>query len=223
VEVFGGKKTYGHEASVVESIFRFVQSGDVDIAVKDASWLANTGSSRILLASGSSNLATQEVIGTPRNPIHSPKVGDSRVSLPYSIGLGCGTFERLQYGKPEVRTPHCIQRASGNERLQPDVDAGKQMSDYLLVTRIPGPSEGTVYTVLAGLHGPGTRSAELLFGSVSPKDLEKLASMIDHKSGKVPSYQAIFRASKFQVVDGSDVPSQLELVTERFPPIRIKA
>lgn len=220
-ELPGGMKTYGHEAAVLESLLHFIEQGDVDLEVKEDSWLANTGSSRVMLASGSSNLASQEVIGTPMNPTLRAKLGNSEVSLTYTIGLGDGHVTRKQYGEMIDRTAHCLHGTATGKKLQAEMDSGRQVADYLLVTRIPGPTDGSVYTVLAGLHGPGTRSAELLFNSVSGSDLEELASKIHHKSGQVTFFQAIFRASKFREVDGSDVPTRLELVTEQFPPVRI--
>jgi hypothetical protein len=221
VEVSPGKKTYGHEAAVIHSILRFVGQSGFELDIKDDSWLANTGSSRVMLASGSSNLASQEVIGTPINPTFCPKLGAPPVNLAYAIGIGEGRVKRLQYGGLIERQALCVRKKTGKRKLQAEMDSGRQTADYLLVTRVPGFTQGSVYTVLSGLHGPGTRSAELLFNSLSLKDLEELASRIDHKSGKVPFFQAIFRASKFDPASGSDVPSHLELVTEGFPPARL--
>ena len=221
VELPGGGKTYGHEAAVLESILNFVQQGNIEFQLKDDSWVANTGSSRVILASGGSNHATRDIIGTPETPDFFPKLRDSPIKLAYAIGMGEGPITRLQYGELIERRALSIHKAARREKLQAETDAGRQETDYLLLTRVPGRTEETVYTVLAGLHGPGTRSAELLFSSVSPKDLEDLASRIGHKSGRVPFFQAVFRASQFRTIDGSDVPSQIELVTERFPPVRI--
>jgi len=222
VELPSGGKTYGHEAAVLESILSFVQQGNIDIQVKDDFWVANTGSSRIILASGGPNVATREIIGTPETPGFCPKLSAFPVKLAYAIGMGEGPIKRMQYGELIERRALSVHKATGRERLQAETDAGRQKTDYLLVTRVPGRTKGTVYTVLAGLHGPGTRSAELLFSSVPPKDLEDLASRIGHRPGQVPFFQAVFRASQFRTIDGSDVPSQMELVTERFPPIRIR-
>jgi hypothetical protein len=89
----------------------------------------------------------------------------------------------------------------------------------LLVTRIPGEAPGTYVTIFAGLHGPGTRAAELLYsdGIVPLRELESLHDKIGFRLGRTPFFQAIFRASEFDPElkfddTQSDVATKLELV-----------
>jgi len=174
-----------------------------------------------MLASGSSNLATQDVIGTPERPNFSPKIGESRIALPYAIGMGTGKLKRLQYGEHIERSRLAICTSEEKIVAQAEGRHGHQVDDYLLVTRVPGTRPDIVLTVLAGLHGPGTRSAEMLFSTIRQRDLDELASWIDYKPEHIPYFQAVFRASRFTKVNGSDVPAHLELVTEGCPPRRL--
>jgi hypothetical protein len=223
----GGVKTYGHEAAVLKSIANFVglsvplETWDI----KKNSWLAHQNCSQVMLASGSSNLATRTVIGTPERPMFGCSVGGRAVRLTYSIGMGSGVITRHQYHEQVTRNKLAICKADGSRVLQAEKGPdGFQADDYLLVTRVPGPAPHSVYTVLSGLHGPGTRSAELLFSALSSKNLNELASCIGHERGHVPYFQAVFRASKlnFSRVEGSQVPVHIELVTsEKCPPVPI--
>jgi hypothetical protein len=216
-----GTRTYGHEFEVIKSIAAFFEDGPVVWDVRDESWPSRVGCSQLMLASGSSNLATREIIGIPEKPSFIPSFGKSGVHLEYSIGLGTRRIKRMQYGELIQRQALAIFNQRNKRVAQASESSGLQDDDYLLVTRIPGPVPDTVLTVLSGLQGPGTRSAEMLFKSISAKELEELASRIDHRTGRVPFYQAVFRACRFETVDGSAVASQLELVTEGCPPERL--
>ena len=216
--------TYGHEAAVLGSIANFLSSSVplVTWEVHDKSWLADRNCSQVMLGSGRSNIATQAVIGTPEAPTFTPKLWERAVKLHYAIGLGSGHPKRMQYHKElRPRAMSVCQNGRG-PILQAETSGGWQKDDYLLVTRIPGPSPDSVYTVLSGLHGPGTRSTELLLNAISLRDLQELASMIDHKPGRVSYFQAVFRGSEFKNFDGSYVPTHLELVTTKCPPVRIE-
>jgi|SRR5580704_12398146 hypothetical protein len=223
VPLADGTKTYEHEFEVLRSISSFLGQAPITWNESQEPWLAHANASQVLLASGSSNKGTRAVIGTPADPHFSPKIGGSQINLRYSIGMGTETASRLQYGEYIERNRHAILRNDNKIILQAEKLNGQQVDDYLLVTRLPGAMPDTVLTVLAGLHGPGTRSAELLFNAIPPRDLEELASSIDYKPGDVPHFQAVFRASGFceDVAAGSHIPTRLELVTEGCPPIRL--
>jgi hypothetical protein len=220
-----GKKTYGHEAVVLKTIARFLDRHMlITWDVRDKAWNASRDGSRVMLASGSSNLDSARIIGTPAMPFFSTKLRDQQINLAYAIGMGTGELTRLQYHKSVTRNRLAICNPDQAIVVQAAGDCGMQVDDYLLVTRVPGPLPRTVVTVLSGLHGPGTRAAELLFNNtVSGRDLEELASAIDYEPGKPIYYQAVFRASAFTEVDGSSVPTEIELVTEGCPPVRLQA
>lgn len=216
-----GTYTYEHEYEVLRSIAGVMSSAPVTWDVRNDSWLAHTDCSQVALASGQSNEASRWLIGMADSPIWSPKVGERTIELAYSISRGTGRLKRWQYGEEIERHSLAVCNREGRSLAQAQASDGWQQDDYLLVTRLPGPKPNTVLTVLAGLHGPGTRSAEMLFSAVSARDLEDLASRIGHKSGVVPHFQAVFRASRFQRIRGSDVATHMELVTEGCPPRRL--
>jgi hypothetical protein len=222
VRLPNGKLTYGHEYAILQSIANFYDQAPIAWDSKNESWLAHAHSSQIILASGSSNLASAEIIGTPTNPRFSTRLGDFQVNLTYAIKLADGRLKRLQYGEEIERRRHAICDKNKKVIVQADGAGGYQTDDYLLVTRLPGAAPDTVLTVLSGLHGPGTRSAEMLFQTVSTMDLGELATTIDHQSGNVPYFQAVFRASRFIELNGSSVPTEIELVTRGCPPIRLE-
>jgi hypothetical protein len=217
-----GRRTYGHEYAILQSIAHFYDQAPITWDSRSESWLAHAASSQIMLASGSSNLASAEVIGTPDAPRFSQRFGDSQINLAYAIKSGDGKLKRLQYGEEIERTRLAICNSDKTTILQAEGTAGYQTDDYLLVTRVPGATPNTVLTVLAGLHGPGTRSAEMLFQSIPTKELKELAAKIDHKSGTVPYFQAVFRASRFIELNGSSVPTEIELVTRGCPPVLLE-
>lgn len=223
VSLSDGTATYEHEYEVLRSIARVMSSAPVTWDARDESWLAHADSSQVFLASGRSNEGTRWVIGEPDRPIWAPRVGDRTIGLNYSIANGIGSLKRLQYGQELERSALAICDSMGRILAQAEVSSGWQRDDYLLVTRLPGPHQNTVLTILAGLHGPGTRSAEMLFDAISSTDLNQLASSIGHESGRVPYYQAVFRASRFQQIRGSDVPTSIELVTQGCPPRRLSS
>ena len=225
VQVADGITTYGHEAEVLRSLTTiFYEERPKIWDLKTEGWLPHFNCSQVMLASGSSNEATRALLGRPESPIFAPRIGDFSFPLEYSIGMGTGTVRRLQYGKEITRNALAIWNKQGMRILQADKQGKDQTDDYLLVTRMPGPTPDSVYTVLAGLHGPETRAAELLLSGVSQGDLDQLADRIDHKPECVSYFQAIFRASKFNPHIGkSDVAEKLELVTEACPPIKLGA
>jgi len=218
-----GRKTYGHEAAVLQTIVRFLDRHMlITWDARDEPWSALKNASRVMLASGSSNLDSAGIIGTPESPLFSTKLGDRQIDLTYVIGMGTGELTRLQYNKSVTRNRLAIRNPADAIVVQATGENGIQVDDYLLVTRVPGPSPHTVVTVLSGLHGPGTRAAELLFNNtVSGQDLDELASAIHHEPGQPAYFQAVFRASHFVEVDGSSVPTEIELVTEGCPPVRL--
>lgn len=220
IEMPNGTRTYGHEYEVLRSIVGMFRDEPTTWEGKNESWLAHVDSSQIMLASGSSNLASAEVIGTPQNPKFALKIGKHRINLAYSIGAGTGRLKRLQYGREVSVNANTLCTVSGRI-VQAAAQNGYQVDDYLLVTRTPGAMPHTVLTVLSGLHGPGTRSAEMLFNSIPAEELKKLTRRIDHKPGKVPYFQAVFRASGFVESNGSSVPTKIELHDEGCPPIRL--
>jgi len=209
--------TYGHEAEVLRSITRFLCHETL------ATWVPTTIqrrpdplSSHVLLGSGASNRLTRRLIGTP----WEPQFEAAGLKLHYTITQGDGTIlKRCQYYKEHAPKAHAICRSDETRLLQPQVRDGWQQDDFLVVTRMPGNISGTDRTIFAGLHGPGTRSAELLFTSLSMRDLEHLASAIDFRPGRTPHFQAVFRASHFKELNGSHVPTSIELVTDTCPPL----
>jgi hypothetical protein len=218
-----GTKSYEHEYEVLRSIARVMSSAPITWDVSHESWLAHAACSQVFLASGQSNEGSRWVIGKPDSPIWALRVGDRTIEFNYSIAKGTGRFKRLQYAQELERDALAIYDRTGRNLAQAEVSGGWQRDDYLLVTRLPGPQPNTVLTVLAGLHGPGTRSAEMLFDAVSATDLKQLASLIGHESGRVPHYQAVFLASGFQQIRGSDVAARIELVTQGCPPKRLNS
>lgn len=221
IELGDGTKTYGHEYEVLRRIAALFSSAPIAWDVRSESWLAHTRCSQVLLASGQSNEASRVVLGRAENPRWSLKIGGRVLNMAYSIGVGAGRLKRHQYGEIIERKALAICNRNGKILVQAEGAGGWQQNDYLLVTRIPGPKPHTVVTLLAGLHGPGTRSAEMLFTEVSSRDLTDLAAQIDHESGSVPYFQAVFMASRLQTLGGSSVATRLELVTKGCPPVRL--
>lgn len=221
IKLASGGATYGHEYAVLRSIADFYSQAPITWDRRSDSWLTHANSSQVILASGNSNLASAEIIGTSREPRFTVKSGDSQIKLTYAVGTGQGKLKRLQYGEEMPFNKNSICGTDGRALLQAEGE-GDQTDDYLLITRIPGQVPNTVSTILAGLHGPGTRSAELLFQTIAARELRELSDRIGHKSGGVPFFQAVFRASRFIEADGSKVPTELELVTNICPPVRIE-
>ena len=217
--------TYGHEAQVLKSIASALWQSPIVWDMKRESWLAHADSSQVFLGSGQSNAGTRLVLGRPDKEIlFSPQIGTHIVELEYSIGTGEGSLNRWQYHELINRQRLAICHRQGRKIVLAEGTSAKlQSDDYLLITRIPGPAPKTVVTVFSGLHGPGTRATELLFKAVSLKDLEDLASRIGYVPGQVPYYQAVFRASEFRKdeIEGSAIPTRIELVTDGCPPKRI--
>ncbi len=221
IKLARGVATYGHEYAVLRSITDFYSQAPITWDRRSESWLTHANSSQVLLGSGSSNLATADIIGTRDKPQFNVDLGGRHITLPYAVGAGDGKLTRLQYGEVFPFNKNSICRSDGKVLLQAEGES-EQTDDYLLVTRIPGRVPNTISTILAGLHGPGTRSAELLFQTIAARELRELADRIGHKSGAVPFFQAVFRASRFIEADRSKVPTELELVTDICPPVRIE-
>ncbi len=217
VRLPGGTYTYQHEAEVLKSIASFL--GSARLAAwqpVNLSWVPHDDNSQVLLGSGASNAATEAIFGRPESPHLSP---GSR--LHYLITLGRGQFLRWQYGQEIERQAYGICGTDRKVLVQADGRGGWLQEDYLLVTRMPGKVRGTVLTVFAGLHGPGTRATELLFRSLSLDDLRTLADCIGAEPGLTPFYQAVFRASRFER-GISDVATHIELVRHGCPPRPLK-
>jgi len=216
VDLGSGVSTYGHEAQVLRSIARFLCSEHLAIwQPTRAKPRPDPHSSQVLLGSGSSNSATRRLIGAP----WSPMVNLGSLQLHYTIGDGKGTLKRYQYGRELERPAHAICTHDLRPVLSPEARGGWQQDDYLLVTKIPGNVKNTVRTIFAGLHGPGTRATELLFDSVPLGDLEELAAAVGSHVGRACYFQAVFRASAFITVDGSQIATRLALAD--CPPLPI--
>jgi hypothetical protein len=216
-----GVRTYGHEFEVLQAIATCFPREQVAWEYQDRSWPVHENNSQVFLASGVSNAGSRLVIGTPDNPILDPRLGDKVVQLEYGIRRGNGQLIRWQYNELIQREALAICDRSKNIVLQAELTKPLQHDDYLLVTRIPGPRPKTIYSVFSGLQGPGTRATEMLFSKVSVRDLEELASRIGYEGGEVPCFQAVFRASKLEKINGSSVATHIELVTEGCPPKRL--
>jgi hypothetical protein len=216
VKLPSGQMTYGHEASVCNYIAEFLNQ---DLGIKNE--LANGPTegpgpvSKIVIGSGASNKQAEMYLGTPRDP--NFEAGSCK--LHFGILKGKGTLVRKQYGTMIERDAHVICDCHRRPLYHPDSRGDQQTDDYLLVTRIPGEAPGTYVTIFAGLHGPGTRAAELLYsdGIVPLRELESLHDKIGFRLGRTPFFQAIFRASEFDPElkfddTQSDVATKLELV-----------
>ena len=145
-----------------------------------------------------------------------------RVRLAYSMIPVEGVIEREQYGETYRGPASAIVDASGRQVAKPDAPSQQLKEDYLLVTRLPGWAgvEGTSVLIFAGLHGPGTRSAELILTSIDPKELSYLADKIGLGSDRpTPYFQAVFRATSFCLKDGSHVAQKLVCMKENCPPV----
>lgn len=222
IEVAKGLWTYGHEWHVMNAIKGFLpESTTWDVSDKE--FYTHPNHSLICLGSGVSNLATREVLGNPHSPKWAIPHGDGKVvALNYAMSyLESGTVERAQCGRVYKGQESVIQQAGGSVVARPESVHGKLVEDYLLVTRIPGIVAGTTRTYFAGLHGPGTRSTELLFHSIHPSELIYLADSITLRARETAYFQAIFRAREFKPVDGSDVAMELTCMRGHFGPIRL--
>lgn len=133
-------------------------------------------------------------MGTPESPSFTSWV----CKLHYSIGQESTRLKRWQYGKWRVPHTQTICRREDRKVLRPDSRDGEQTSDYPFVTRLPGQQPGTTTTILAGLHSPGTGSAERLFTSIRYRDLLQLGEILDLRPMEVPHYQAVFKCTDFQ-------------------------
>lgn len=218
-----GQMTYGHEACVFRAISTFLHK-ELGVNWENMASLPEVGTdnSRVLLGSGASNAETEEILGRPE----APRFGTPACTLYYGIGQELEALRRWQYGGFVTPNVHTICDRDGKTLLRPESRGGDQIDDYLLVTRMPGPQPGTALTIFAGLHGPGTRSAERIFSSLSLKDMTDLASIINLQRREIPYFQAIFRASEFRRNPSddptdSDVANELELVTTICPPRRL--
>ncbi len=221
-----GTSTYGHEACVFKSAFTFL-TNDMEIPHSAMEQFPDPSdqNSKVSLGSGSSNEYTKHILGTPERP----NFGLPGCTLRFSIGEEKQRIKRWQYGMDVTPYVHTICDSNEKPLLRPSIGHdGYQSDDYLLVTRIPGTRENTTITIFSGLHGPATRSTELLLsGELSAKELETLANAVGLENGKVPHFQAIFRASgikKNLTSDPTDshVATRLELVTDKgVAPIRL--
>jgi hypothetical protein len=219
-----GQKTYGHESEVLKKISTFLTGTlGIEWIGADSGPKASIEHATILLGSGASNQETEQILGIPE----SPRFTNSVCQLHYSIGQESTRLRRWQYGKWTEPFTHTVCRREDHKILRPDSRAGEQTSDYLLVTRLPGEKPRTTTTILAGLHGPGTRSAERLFTSIRFRDLLQLGEILNLKPTEVPHYQAVFKCTDFQRhldedPTDSDVATNLELVTSyEFRPRRL--
>lgn len=224
IEVTKGLWTYGHEWHVMNAIKGFLPESTT-WEVSDKEFYMHPNHSSICLGSGVSNLATRDVLGSAESPAWSVPCGDTRVvDIPYAMSYleDDAKVERAQYGRVYKGRESVIKLADEQIVARPETVEGKLVEDYLLVTRIPGLVRGTSRTYFAGLHGPGTRSTELLFHSIHPKELTFLADTIKLREGKTPYFQAIFRAREFRPVDGSDVAMELTCMRGHGAPIGLE-
>lgn len=223
-KIASGRLTYGHEATVCNAVADFLNIDlNLPYAKAEVADVAKGPESKLILGSGSVNDEAARYLGTPDDPNSS--YGSLR--LHYGIGNGTGMLKRWQYGKEIERNAHIICDSRGRVICEPDSQNQYQKDDYLLVTRLPGDEPGTCVTLFTGLHGPGTRAAELLFSERVPlDDLRKLARMIDSRPGETSFYQAVFRASRFDQnlahdTTNSDVATDIDLVVDKCPPLKL--
>jgi hypothetical protein len=222
VELPSGQWTYGHEAKVCFAMTDFL-CRDVGAEYDyNENFEEPPGDlSKVIIGSGASNREAATYIGTPEQPIFRT----SSCKLHYGIARGGESLRRRQYGEVIERRSHTICDSRSRAVHNPRSDKSIQLDDYLLVTRVPGEVEGSSVTIFAGLHGPGTRSAELLFSqdAIAIEDLRTLANIIRLKDHRIPYFQAVFRAKHFVNFPtanqtDSDVASALELVIKGSPP-----
>lgn len=221
VEVRPGLKTYEHEYRVMTAMKSFFPNSTPWI-VRAESWEASHEHSLICLGSGVSNRATYDFLGDKLNPKWTVKCPEGQVQLAYSMIQVEGLVEREQYGETYRGPASAIVDSSGRRVARPEAPTQQLKEDYLLVTRLPGwgSLQGTSVLIFAGLHGPGTRSAELIFTSIDPKELSYLADKIGLSSNRpTPYFQAVFRASGFCLKDGSHIAQELVCIKEGCPPV----
>jgi hypothetical protein len=169
------------------------------------------------------------ILGSLERPEFVVGNEEHKVQLRYAPrGIrGIGPVEKhLQYGEMYSGRNTAIVDPSGRALLEPKTaTANRELTeDYLLVTRVPGLQPGTTATILSGLHGPGTRAAELLFTPSACREFDILAGFLkwDGK-GPLPWFQAVFRAFHFEELSGSWVPRRIECLRDQCPPICLKS
>src|SRR5206468_1991268 len=113
VHLPGGGKTYGHEYEVLISMSWALSRFPIAWDVQEHSWLTHWESSQVMLGSGSSNVATRDIIGLPEKPLFRPGLRTPAITLPYSIGMGIGSRRRMQYGELIERPALAIQNQAG--------------------------------------------------------------------------------------------------------------
>jgi hypothetical protein len=217
----GGAETYGHEYNVLMRLKEYLPAQSYQLV--DNRWEPEPGHSLVCLGGGEANQLTNELVGD----LTTPKffVGNERekVQLQYAVkAIGRDRVWHLQYGDMYPGRNSAIAACDGSPLALPKTDAKQRTltEDYLLVTRMPGRGPGTTVTIFSGLHGPGTRAAELLLSNLPAPQVDFLVRRLNWKgTGPVPWFQAVFRAWDFEEIGESWVPRQIECVRDSCPPI----
>jgi hypothetical protein len=226
IEVRPGLKTYAHEYHVMKAMKESLPDL-THWALRDTCWDARPEDSLICLGSGVSNEATRAFLGDikrePKLTVDSPQ---GKIQLAYAMVRMEGFVQREQYGQTYTGPASAIVDSTGRPIACPEARERELKEDYLLVTRLPGwaGADGTSVLIFAGLHGPGTRSTELIFTSIDPKELSYLAGKIGLSTdAPTPCFQAVLRATSFCLKDGSHVAQELTCMKTNCPPVILKA
>ncbi len=217
IEVSEGVYTYPNQEQAITAIRDLFETIDV---VWDEPWEIDPTHSLICIGSPASNLVSKRIFGSTLNPRFRIPSHKSLVHLPYALALVPGVkVWRVQDGRRHQTDEYAIIDHNGNHLVQPAVDVHKKLlNDFLLVSRIPGRREGTDIVIYSGLHGPAIRAIDLLFYCIHPKDLVALKDSI----GASRYFQAVFRVTELREDGGTTVPSGLELVRTKCPPVPLE-
>lgn len=170
----------------------------------------------VLLGSQVSNVNTRQILGSPweEEPIFDVPVCPGmqwKTRLRWNLRtplLDVPTVRRVQYGKGWKTEDHriCDRKSDKVEFKSYYPSPSIQKDDYLLVTALPRYKAGKqMILILAGLHGPGTRTAGHILTYPPMGELQK----VRERTHDAPYYQALFHVSLTPDITGELRPREV--------------
>jgi hypothetical protein len=208
-----GEKGYPSDIKAGQTVFRHLFSGVNLREVEDLFEVDLKKCSAIALGSSVSNAVCRDYLGDPTKTQRRVVRPDYSAELEFNFttpDVAAPRVKNYQEGRSEpweevnwgIETP----RAS----LFPRYDSNFRLStDYLLISRLPrGPRAAGDVLLIAGTHGVGTQSIQLVFEKLRLPDIENVLDRLCESE----CYQALFEVSDIEHESGHSCAHDIRLV-----------
>ncbi len=214
LKLLDGEYCYPHDKKSLESIAAVLLGNAPIIPVPEVSdYIPKPFKGSIIVVGSSvSSPITREFLGTvfkPRTSLHTERykaylkynysAPDTEAEVEYTIDGRDSSLREMNWGiimPGDTQFPHIGQ----DDRL---------VDDLLLITRLPSQVKGAGdIIIIGGTHGPGCQAIDLIFKKMDTNTLQKWVDKIKNRA----HYQALFRVTDLEDIDGHTVANDIKLV-----------